>query len=103
MSRIQSAKLADPDKLPAGFFKSVKDTFDSVIQQLNQLTEGAIVAVTNARTAAPTTGTYQPGDFVKNSNRSELGTAGTKYILDGWECATSDPLTWYERRLLTGN
>lgn len=103
MSRIGVSKLADPDKVPQGFFKSVKDTLDSIIQQLNLLTEGVIVSVTNRTDAVPTSGTYQPGDFVKNSDRSELGTAGSKYVLDGWECATSDPLTWYERRFLTGN
>jgi hypothetical protein len=103
MSRIGSFLASDTDKVPAGFFKPLKAMLDKMALQLNQLTEGSIVGVTNAQTSAPTTGDYQPGDFVKNSNRSELGTAGSLYILDGWECATSDPLTWYERRFLTGN
>jgi hypothetical protein len=100
--RIDVFSGAQGEVSPA-FYKVLKASLDKFAQQLNQLTEGVIVCITNAQTSAPTAGTYQPGDFVKNSNRSELGTAGDKYILDGWECATSDPLTWYERRFLTGN
>lgn len=92
----------DIEKIPGGFYKSLKSALDAITKQLNQLTEGYIVCVTNAQASVPTTGDYQPGDFVKNSNRSELGAPGSKYILDGWECATSDPLTWYERHFLTG-
>lgn len=101
--RLLPFKSTDTDKLPQGFFKSLKSALDGITQQLNQLTEGFIVCVTNAQAVAPSTGDFQPGDFVKNSNRSELGTPGSKYILDGWECATSDPLTFIERRFLTGN
>lgn len=89
--------------LPEPFYKALKKILDQLVQQLNELTEGRIVSITNAQTTAPTTGSFAPGDFVKNSNRSELGTPGSQYILDGWECATSDPLTWFERRFLTGN
>lgn len=72
--------------------------------QVNQLTEGRISAVTNATTAAPTTGPNQQGDFVKNSAPTELGTAGSKYIIHGWQCvASGTPGTWVPCRYLTGN
>ena len=103
MSKLHPLLTNDTEKIPAGFLKSLKKAVDSIVQQLNQLTEGYIVCVTNAQTTAPSSGDYQPGDFVKNSDRSELGSSGDKYILDGWECATSSPLTWYERRFLTGS
>lgn len=111
--RIPAANLASLETLDPTLYKTLKDHLDKIGGQLNQLTEGSIVAVTNAQAFAPPSGArsllpagvplFQPGDFVKNSNRAELGAPGSKYILDGWECASSDPLDWYARRLLTGN
>lgn len=55
-------------------------------------------------TAAPTTGTWKAGDFVKNSSPSEAGAGGSKYIIFGWSCTVSgSPGTWLEVRTLTGN
>ena len=72
--------------------------------QLNALSEGYLVASTNAMTAAPTTGTWNKGDFVKNSDPSELGTASSKYVIDGWKCVVAGtPGTWVQCRYLTGN
>jgi hypothetical protein len=73
-----------------------------IINQLNGLTEGQVQSVTNATAAAPTAGTYQVGDVVRNSNPGELGSAGSKYILYGWLC-TASPLTFKELHCLTGN
>lgn len=103
MSRIPQTTLAELRTLNPTLYKTLKGVLDGIGNQLNQLTEGRIVCITNAQDSEPTTGQYEPGDFVKNSDRSEAGSPGSKYILDGWECATSDPLTWYERRLPTGN
>lgn len=75
-----------------------------VADQLNLLTEGRVKAVTNAYTAAPTAGTHAVGDFVLNSSPSELGSAGSKYIIHGWRCvASGTPGTWVQCRFLTGN
>lgn len=101
--KINPTNLSGAEDLPAPFYKTLKSLLDLIGKQLNLLTEGYIVCITNAQTSAPSTGDFQPGDFVKNSNRSEIGTAGSKYILDGWECATSAPLTWHERHFPTGN
>lgn len=55
-------------------------------------------------TAAPTAGTWVKGFIRNNSNKSELGTTGSKYLIDGWECITAGtPGTWIQRRVLTGN
>ena len=73
--------------------------------QINQLSEGQVVAVTNAATAAPTGSAvnYNLGDFILNSTPSELGTAGSKYIIHGWRCvAAGAPGTWVQCRFLTG-
>lgn len=72
--------------------------------QLNGITEGQIYAFHNAATAAPTTGTYEQGDYIKNSAPSEAGSASSKYVILGWVCSVGGtPGTWLECRSLTGN
>jgi hypothetical protein len=78
--------------------------FREISQQVNGVTEGSISAITNAATAAPTTGTWKQGDFIRNSTPSELGSVGSKYVIWGFICVTSGtPGTWRECRFLTGN
>jgi hypothetical protein len=73
-------------------------------QQMNGITEGAMSARHSAQAMAPTTGKYAVGDFVPNSTPSELGTAGSKYIVHGWQCTVAgEPGTWVDCRFLTGN
>ncbi|MBV4459174.1 hypothetical protein KVG96_14535 [Pseudomonas sp. COR58] len=72
--------------------------------QVNLLSEGRITAFYTAGTAAPTTGSWMQGDSLKNSAPTELGTAGSKYIIAGWTCVVSGtPGTWVQNRYLTGN
>lgn len=74
------------------------------VNQINQLAEGRITAFYSALTAAPTSGPWMQGDSVKNSAPSELGTAGSKYVIEGWVCVVSGtPGTWVQKRFLTGN
>ena len=55
-------------------------------------------------TAAPTTNTWAQGDFVLNITPSELGSAGSKYVILGWSCTVAGtPGTWLQCRTLTGN
>ena len=58
--------------------------------------------------AMPTTGTWTADDYVHNTNKSELGTAGSKYILKGWTRLTTGSgnvlnTDWFEDHGLTGN
>lgn len=72
--------------------------------QINGLSEGRIAANYNAATAAPTTGMYQQGDFVRNSAPTELGSASSKYVIFGWlAVAGGEPGTFVQCRFLTGN
>ncbi|MBA4362731.1 MAG: hypothetical protein C0411_18685 [Pseudomonas sp.] len=72
--------------------------------QINLLSEGRIAGYYTALIAAPTSGAWMQGDFVMNSAPSELGTVGSKYIVDGWRCVVSGtPGTWVPKRCLTGN
>lgn len=72
--------------------------------QVNLMTEGRQAAFYQARTAAPTTDVWAQGDFVLNSAPTELGSAGSKYIIHGWRCVVAGtPGTWVQCRFLTGN
>lgn len=72
--------------------------------QVNLISEGRIAGFYTASTAAPTSGSWMQGDSVKNSAPSELGTAGSKYVIEGWICTVSGtPGTWLPKRCLTGN
>jgi hypothetical protein len=78
--------------------------YRDIAQQVNRLSEGSIAARYQAATAAPTTGTYQQGDFVTNSAPTELGVATAKYVILGWVCTVAGtPGTWVQSRSLTGN
>lgn len=72
-------------------------------QQVNMLSEGRQQSAYNAQSSAPTTGLYAPGDFVRNSAMSELGSPGSKYVIEGWVCMADSPLTFVQKRFLTGN
>jgi hypothetical protein len=86
------------------FLTQLTNLYRDTAKQLNLLTEGKIVAVTNAGTAAPTAGTYQQGDKVWHSAPVEAGSASSKYIIIGYICiAAGTPGTWREMRVLTGN
>jgi hypothetical protein len=95
--KLEATPRRDLDKESDLFYRKVA-------QQVNGLSEGKMAALYHARPSAPTTGAYAVGDFVANSNVSELGGAGNKYVLVGWQCVVSgDPATFVERRCLTGN
>jgi hypothetical protein len=95
-------------RLPADLVQLIRHLageWRGAITQLNQLSEGQVVAVTNAATAAPTGSAvnYNLGDFILNSAPAELGSAGSKYIIHGWRCvAAGAPGTWVQCRYLTG-
>ena len=92
-----------PSDLP-GLVRQIDNLWRQVATQVNQSSEGRIAAVTNADTAAPISGAWEQGDFVRNKAPGELGTAGSKYLVFGWSCITSgEPGTWVPLHLPTGN
>lgn len=100
-------RLQDNPYIPsewAGAQRQLDRLYRDTATQLNQLSEGYIQATTNANTAAPTTGSWNSGDFVRNSAPSELGAPGSKYVIHGFICTVSGtPGTWLQCRYLTGN
>ena len=78
--------------------------FRNIAQKVNDIGDGRLAQIDNALTAAPTTGTWAKGDFVRNSNPSEQGSAASKYVIYGWICSVGGtPGTWLQCRFLTGN
>lgn len=68
-----------------------------VAGQVNAITEGQAAAFHNAATAAPTTGTWNIADVVKNSAPVEAGAPGSAYVITGWIMRTAtetDDASW---------
>lgn len=86
--------------LPAHLLAFLRDT----ARKVNQIASGAIAGRDNAMTAPPVAGTWAQGDEVRNSAPTELGAAGSRYVVLGWVCiAGGAPGTWREIRTMTGN
>jgi hypothetical protein len=86
------------------FRQSVFDALKAIGQKVNQMADGRIAGADLVSTAAPTTGTFKQGDFVRNSTPTELGVVTAKYVIIGWICVTGGtPGTFYDCRVLTGN
>lgn len=72
-----------PQEWKRGYMESL---FKKIDDQVNNLTDGKVNAVTNSYTAAPTSGTHAIGDFVRNTNTVQNGTAPSNYVILGWIC-----------------
>ena len=101
-------KLNEDPVLPSltgpTFLPFLKHLLASLARQVNGATEGRIAPMHGAAMAAPTTGDWMQGDVVRSAVPTELGTAGSKYVVTGWVCIVSGtPGTWVEMRSLTGN
>lgn len=89
---------------PALFREMMRAIEDSI----NRLSEGRAYQISNAASSAPSASgdndAYSVGDFVKNNDPQELGTAGSKYVVLGFLClADGTPGVWRDVRVLTGN
>ena len=100
-------RLQTEPNLPAdlpGLVRQLTDLHRLTAQQANGLAEGSVYAAHNAALAAPTAGTFQQGDVIRNREPAELGTAGSRYVITGWQCVVAgSPGTWVQLRSLTGN
>lgn len=84
--------------------QSVIREFREHANLINLISDGRLVGTNNATTAAPTTGSHARGDFVRNSEPSEAGSASSMYVTLGWICTVGGtPGTWLPCRVLTGN
>lgn len=72
--------------------------------QVNLISEGRIAGRYNALTSVPVGIPAVQGDFIANQSPTELGTAGSKYVIEGWMCVVpGESPTWVQKRFLTGN
>ena len=80
------------------------DLLRPLVTKVNGMASGSFAhSADNAGTAAPTTGTWAVGDFVRNSAPAEAGSASSMYVVVGWLCVTAGtPGTWVPCRFLTG-
>ena len=87
-----------------GLVTRLYEVFRVIAIAHNKLSGGYMEGCDNRATSSPTSGSWAVGDFVKNSTPTELGTAGSKYVVHGWVCVTAgSPGTWLQQRFLTGN
>lgn len=75
------------------------DALRRVAVKVNQMASGNASGFDGGATVAPTAAGNQ-GDFVRNLAPAELGTAGSKYVIEGWVYVGS---AWLQKRFLTGN
>lgn len=103
------SKISEDPRLPMTddvrqLKRRLNQVFLDIARQLNLTSEGAVLGAYNGQTASPTVGTFNLGDFVRNTAPSELGTAGSKYLVTGWTCTVAGtPGTFVQNRVLTGN
>lgn len=84
--------------------KALTQILPAIATQVNAVSEGRVTGSHNALQAAPTTGLWMQGDFVRNLKPVVLGAAGSQYIVTGWMCtASGQPGTWVQCRSLTGS
>lgn len=89
---------------PRDLYPALTKFMRETAQKVNQIGSGSYSGFDGQSTAAPTTGTWAQGDFIKNSNVSELGAAASKYVILGFICTVGGtPGTWLQCRVLTGN
>lgn len=80
------------------------ELFASIARKVNGIASGSVSALDGGSTAAPTTGAWAVGDFVRNTAPVELGGAGSRYVVTGWLCITAgEPGAWVPLRAATGN
>ncbi len=88
-------KLTVDQRLPVSgdlLVRRLTDLLTQLARQVNGISEGGISAVHNARTAAPTTGTWAQGDFIRNATPV---VDGGGIAVFGWLCvAGGTPGTW---------
>lgn len=83
------SKLALKERLTQGYdYRALYEIIGKLEDQVNRLTEGRASAYHGAGTAAPTTGAWVAGDWIKVSNPTSAG-----YF--GYVCTVSGtPGTW---------
>jgi hypothetical protein len=105
--RIQRPQLPVPhakDTFSADLVFKLKQIMVGITDQLNQLTEGRIAAVTNAQLGPPDSELHQVGDYVRNAHPVERGPRDARYVVKGWICvADGAQRKFVEDRCLTGN
>lgn len=107
MARIPDPALPIAPGPMGGLTIALNTYLKKVQQQINAMAGGSVSSSTAANSAPPAAGNIQisaKGDTIPNNNPTELGAAGSKFVITGWICvAGGQPGTWLQCRSLTGN
>jgi hypothetical protein len=88
----------NPCKLRGFSIATLDSGHASVYPGYDEIIPGMNLAIT-----PPTAGTWKKGKVVLNDNKTVLGTSGSQYVIDAWECiADGTPGTWIQKRTFTG-
>jgi hypothetical protein len=89
---------------PPNLAKFLFDRLSAIAKKVNGISSGNFASLDGIGTAAPTTGTWAQGDFIRNSAPVEAGSTPDKYVVFGFVCTVGGtPGTWLQVRTLTGN
>lgn len=105
MSKSVFLTLKVPDKYDKAV---VTDIIRAICRQVDQLSEGQIVANYQAQVSVPVSVAANVGDIVRDSNATVRGSVApgiaASYVRLGWICTVADNnnATWQEIRTLTG-
>ena len=88
--------------------RTLTEYLERVSRKLDGMSYGRVAEHDTATPAPPVAGTWARGDFVRNSAPSQLGSAGSRYVVIGWTRTTNGSTNvlntdWFEARVLTGN
>lgn len=93
--RLAQPKI--PDTRAGHFDASLSDAFAKIIEQINALSEGRIVAYLSSASAPTFAGSAD--QIVMRSGRVIAGSPGSRYVVIGWQYISG---AWVEMRTLTG-
>ena len=96
----------DSDPYLHALHYSMSQHLRDIAEQMNKLSEGRQDAHYNEHTAAPTTGVYALGDFVRHGSAHETGSVGDKHTFAGFQCVSegsASAASFVEVHWSTGN
>lgn len=97
--------IESPDYL-TDLNRRLTELFIEISSQVNAMSEERMESRLLARSASPTGIVLQVGDIIHNKVPTETGSAGSRYVIVGWQAitdGTASASSVVELRSLTGN
>lgn len=104
--RLPNPPATDPGSYQRLLHLAILKSMSDFAEAINQVSGGYADGYVFARPTIPPAGDLAPDRFCLKTNREIQGTAGSRYVIQGWsavrESSISLSLTWVEFRTLTG-